>query len=352
MAGKTETRLRQGADNQDRPVVLRKVMEVLSAKGFSKASIADLTSATGLDIGALRKTFGTRDEILRAAIRFCAETEACLAQEPLRVSRTGREAILAMFEENVRLASALQHYRLAGPSDSATLIGAVRSSLQCLSVAPASVSFPLLADVYRAALGKVDFSMFLTGRTGVFKTALAALCQQHFGAGLDASHLPASFACTSQAVQCLASQAKNALLVLDDFVPTGRHSDSALQNAAEQLFRSAGNHQGRSRMNGRGRPSAAQPPQALLLATGEQVPQGQSIRARMLIVEVKAGDVSRTVLSECQSAAAEGFLALSISGFVKRIARRYEELQQRLHNRVREIRSHGRGREIHGFQGH
>ena len=103
MANKTETRPRQGGDDLDRSVVLRKVMEVLSAKGFNKASIADLTSATGLGFGVLRKTFGTKDEILRAAIRFCADTEACLAQEPLRVSPTGREAILAMFEENVRL---------------------------------------------------------------------------------------------------------------------------------------------------------------------------------------------------------------------------------------------------------
>ena len=103
MANKTEMRSRQGGDNLDRPAVLRKVMEVLSAKGFSKASIADLTSATGLGIGALRKAFGTRDEILRATIRFCAEAEASLAHEPLRVSPTGREAILAMLEENVRL---------------------------------------------------------------------------------------------------------------------------------------------------------------------------------------------------------------------------------------------------------
>jgi AcrR family transcriptional regulator len=103
MANKTETRPRQGGDNLDRPVVLRKVIEVLSAKGFNKASIANLTNATGLGFGALRNTFGSRDEILRAAIRFCAETEACLAQEPLRVSPTGKEAILSMLEENVRL---------------------------------------------------------------------------------------------------------------------------------------------------------------------------------------------------------------------------------------------------------
>jgi AcrR family transcriptional regulator len=103
MANKAETRPRQGANAVDRSAALRDVMEVLSAKGFAKASIADLKSAAGPGYGALHRAFRTRDEILRAAVRFCADTEACLAQEPLRVSPTGREAILAMLEENVRL---------------------------------------------------------------------------------------------------------------------------------------------------------------------------------------------------------------------------------------------------------
>jgi AcrR family transcriptional regulator len=103
MANSSETRQPQRGLTVDRPVVLRKVMEVLSVKGFAKASIADLTSAAGLDYRALHKTFGRRDEILRAAIQFCADSEASLAQEPLRVSPSGKEAILAMLEENVRL---------------------------------------------------------------------------------------------------------------------------------------------------------------------------------------------------------------------------------------------------------
>lgn len=78
-------------------------MEVLSIKGFDKASVADLTNAVGVDYGTLNKVFGTKREILRAAIQFCIDTEASLAQEPLRVSPTGREAILSMLEENVRL---------------------------------------------------------------------------------------------------------------------------------------------------------------------------------------------------------------------------------------------------------
>jgi hypothetical protein len=122
--------------------------------------------------------------------------------------------------------------------------------LRFLSVSPDRISFPLLAAVYRAALGKVDFSVFLAGKTGVFKTALAALCQQHFGSAMDASSLPTNFASTGNALQWLAFYAKDALLVVDDFAPTGRQSDGELHNIAERLFRAAGNQQGRSRLGG------------------------------------------------------------------------------------------------------
>ena len=103
MANRIETRPQQRGNPVDRSVVLRKVMEVLSVKGFANASMADLTSAAGVGYGALQKALGTREEILSAAIRFCANAEASLAHEPLRVSSTGREAILAMLEENARL---------------------------------------------------------------------------------------------------------------------------------------------------------------------------------------------------------------------------------------------------------
>jgi hypothetical protein len=71
------------------------------------------------------------------------------------------------------------------------------------------------------AFGEVDFSLFFTGRSGTFKTALPALCQQHFGAEMDARRLPGNFASTANALEELAFLAKDALLVVDDFVPTG-----------------------------------------------------------------------------------------------------------------------------------
>ena len=137
----------------------------------------------------------------------------------------------------VQLPSALEHYELRPTVDGAERADAVRASMRFLSLAPDRITFPLLAAVYRAPFGKVDFSLFLTGQTGTFKTTLAALCQQHFGAEMDASRLPANFASTANALESLAFTAKDALLVVDDFVPIAGPGDGALQTVAERLFR-------------------------------------------------------------------------------------------------------------------
>jgi hypothetical protein len=239
----------------------------------------------------------------------------------------------------MQLPAALQHYRVRPPADRGERAKAVRTSLDFLSLAPDRITFPLLAAVYRAPLGGADFSLFLTGRTGTFKTALAALCQQHFGPMMDASHLPANFASTANALGELAFSAKDVLLVVDDFTPTGGVSDSALHGVAERLFRAAGNQQGRNRMGGQVTLRASRPPRALLLATGEEVPQGHSLRARLLIVELRPGEVDRTALSRCQAAGQDGSLAAAMGAYLAWMTGHYEELQKPLRARVAELRS-------------
>ena len=206
-------------------------------------------------------------------------------------------------------------------------------------MAPDRIVFPLLAAVYRAPLGNVDFSLFLAGPSGVFKTALAALCQQHYGAEMNAKALPAHFSSTANALEELAFTVKDALLVVDDFVPAGGPADVELHGTAERLFRAAGNHQGRSRMSGYGRLTEGRPPRSLLLATGEAVPRGQSLRARLLIVEVRPAEVDQWQLSQCQSAAQQGQLSAATGAFLSWIAERYEVLQHNLQTGVRELRN-------------
>jgi hypothetical protein len=247
----------------------------------------------------------------------------------------------------VQLPPALQAYRVEQPQNSKDRADAVRNSLGFLQVAADRISFPLLAGIYAAALGSKGFSLFLAGRSGVFKTALAALCQQHFGPTLDASRLPANFASTANALETLSFHAKDALLVADDFVPTGTQSDRGLQSLAERLFRSAGNQQGRSRLTSSGRSTGARPPRALLLATGEEVPAGQSVRARLVIIEVATGEVNAAILTECQKVAQQGRLAISMGSFLAWVAGQYDSLQVRWRSRVQEIRSQGLGRTVH-----
>jgi hypothetical protein len=98
----------------------------------------------------------------------------------------------------------------------------VRASLHLLGgLAPDRVTAPLLIAPFRAALGDCAFSLHLVGPSGAFKTELAALPQRHFGAGLDARHLPANWSSTANSLEALAFAAKDALLVVDDFAPGG-----------------------------------------------------------------------------------------------------------------------------------
>jgi hypothetical protein len=78
-----------------------------------------------------------------------------------------------------------------------------------------------LGAVWRSILGVADFSVFVYGATGRFKTALASLLQQHFGAGFATHRLPGSWASTANFNERLAFVGKDAVIVLDDFRPGG-----------------------------------------------------------------------------------------------------------------------------------
>jgi hypothetical protein len=228
----------------------------------------------------------------------------------------------------VHLGEPLTRFVLPHVGTPEDLVNAVRASMKFLNVAPDVVSVPLFAGVWRAALGGTDFSQFLVGPTGTFKTALAALVQQHWGAGLDARHLPASWKSTANANEALAFLGKDAVLVVDDFAPTGSQYDvQKMHRDADHLLRGQGNLSGRGRM----RPDASlrppKPPRGMILGTGEDVPRGQSLQARILILEVSPGTIRPSRLSKRQCDAEEGLYAMALSGFVRWLAQRYETVK-------------------------
>ena len=229
----------------------------------------------------------------------------------------------------VRLEGGLALYALPAPPAGEAEREAALASLSLLDgLASDRVMIPLFAAVWRAPLGGTDFGLHLAGRTGAGKSELAALAQQHFGAGLDARHLPANWSSTANALEGIAFLAKDVLLVVDDFCPRGSRNDvEALQKLAERLFRAQGNSSGRARMRQDSTLRPVKPPRGLVVSTGEDVPTGQSLAARVLIAEVGARDVAFDRLAAAQEIAALGHLARFMSGYIRYLASRMPELR-------------------------
>ncbi len=212
---------------------------------------------------------------------------------------------------------------LPDPPEGEGVVPAIRASLGVLDLGPDRLMFPMFAAVYRAVLGHTDFGLHLSGPTGEGKSEIAALCQQHFGAGLGARNL-ASWESTENAIEGLAFKTKDQLMVLDDFAPSGSSYDvERLHRKADRILRAKGNASGRQRMRRDLSLIPDKPPRALVLSTGEDVPRGQSLRARLLVLELSPGELSWEKLTTCQREAERDIYASAVSGIVRWLAPRY-----------------------------
>ena len=236
----------------------------------------------------------------------------------------------------VALPSGLERLILPEPPRGDGLRLAVQASLDLLNVAPEEVSVPPWGAIWRAPLGDTDVGVHLAGPTGSGKTELAALAQQHFGAGFDARHLPGSWLSTGNALEALAFAAKDVLLTIDDFAPGGTSSDVArTHREADRVLRASGNQAGRGRLRPDGTMRPIKPPRGLILSTGEDVPRGQSLRARLLVVEVSPSAMNWPHLSICQEAAAVGVYAQAMAGYLHWLAPRFETVRSELPVKIR-----------------
>jgi len=227
----------------------------------------------------------------------------------------------------VSLQGALSRFCLPEPPVGDELVAAVRSSLALLNVAPDRVTVPLLAAVARAPLGPVDLSVFLVGGTGNLKSELAARAQQHHGAEFDREHLPSNWQSTAGAIKETGFLAKDALLVIDDFKPQGdKRSVDQAHRVAEDVLRAQGNQAGRHRLDRSSNLRQERPPRGLMLVTGEDLPRVESIRARIVVVEVDRGDVDRDKLTGAQEAGKRGDYAASMAGYLRWLAEHSPDL--------------------------
>lgn len=229
----------------------------------------------------------------------------------------------------VELAGPLERFVLPEPPNGADLIAATRASLRMLEVAPHTVTMPVLCTVFRAVLGSANFSAHLHGPTGVAKTQIAALAQQHYGREMDDTRLPGSWMSTANALAETMFRGKDALVVVDDFAPAGSTIDvQRLHRDADRLLRGQGNLSARQRLRPDATLRPGHPPRGLILSTGEDIPHGQSLGSRIFLVAVSPTDVNWSRLTRAQRDARDGLYAAAMAGYLRWLAPRYAELRR------------------------
>src|SRR5262249_21151811 len=98
------------------------------------------------------------------------------------------------------------------------------------------------------------------------------------------------------------------------------------------------NRAGRGRLRADGTLRPVKPPRGAILSTGEDVPRGHSVRARLLVLEITAGDVNVDRLTECQGQAAAGLYAQAMTAFLQHLAPKFADLQSQLPEEIAALR--------------
>lgn len=245
----------------------------------------------------------------------------------------------------------LENYCLPEPATGMALLGAVKASLETLTLAPDRVTLPLWLSILRVALGVTRFSVYLYGVTGEAKSGVAAMMLCHYGK-FTRFTLPASWETTATTLERTLFTLKDAPCVIDDFNPRGSMQETkALHSKADRVLRNQGNGSARERSfwakGGTLETGRSYVPRGLCIVTGEDIPSGQSLRARNLILEVNRGDVKRETLAKLNPIAESGILSAGMAAFLQWLAPNLEQHQNKLATRATDLAltftaSHGR----------
>ena len=238
-----------------------------------------------------------------AAIKFCSKpVERTIYQHTGWITEGGKHTYLSAsggIGANGRneaieteLQGILASYDLPPPSEKGAFDFNIALD-QFEDLIEGGIGLLLLGSVFRSVLSEFEpctVSVYLQGTTGTFKSAIAGCLQAFFGKRFHGSHLPENWSSTGNAIEKKAFLAKDTLFTVDDFVARGTPSEvSRLHRAAERVLRAQGNQSGRDRLTSTTQIRGAYVPRGLILATGEDIPNGHSLQARCAILSIERG---------------------------------------------------------------
>ncbi len=188
------------------------------------------------------------------------------------------------------------------------LRNALNTSLSFLEIGNRAVTVPLFALAYLSPLTTLinpmpNFSMYLYGSSGTFKTTTAILALSHFGSFNGVESL-SSFDDTVGNLEKRSFTLKDTLHIVDDYHPSAHKSNAQIrENTVQRLIRNYSNRTARGRLNSDLTEKGRYEPRGMLLLTAEELPTLESTLARVCIIEVKDGEIDKKKMSELQAKA-------------------------------------------------
>lgn len=263
---------------------------------------------------------------------------------------------------SVDLGDSLRLYSLDDYPEDMQLSDAALASMNLSNIIAQRVAVPLLGMTYLAPLMEFQkqkacepaFALFLHGGTGTRKSTALALFLSHFGK-FTSRNLPASFNDTANYVRKKAFALKDFLFVVDDYHPSSNMQDKRLmERTAQSLSRAFGDHAERGRLNSDSTIQASEPPRALAMFSGEDIPDiGESGVSRYYLVSVDPDDIPASrELTEAQNQAHCGVFRLAMRGYIQWLAQQAETLPATLEEMFLQYRTKAHeqfaGKGIHG----
>ena len=218
---------------------------------------------------------------------------------------------------------------------------ALKASLSFLDIGNRAVTIPLFCLAYLAPLTTLlspmpNFSVYLFGQSGTFKTTAAILTLSHFGnfAGVESL---SSFDDTVGNLEKRSFTLKDTLHVVDDYHPTAHRSNAQIrENTLQRLIRNYSNRTARGRLNADLSERGRYEPRGMALFTAEELPTLESTLARVCIIEVKDGEIDKGKMSELQSKA--DLLPLAMSAYIQWLRENMTAIKEAFPARFVELR--------------
>lgn len=205
-----------------------------------------------------------------------------------------------------------------------------RQSLELYKDGDQNILSPISVMPYMAVLRDffpaLGFSMHIVGSTGQFKTEIAKVAAAHFGReGIENNAALGSWSSTANALMKMATVMKDSLMIVDDLVPSSMSRNEYVQKT-DLVFRSIGNMATKARLTKNITMREQAPPRTLVISTGEDTPIGESLIARLMIVNVYPDWISSSELQKLQSRAKAGVYERALGLFMVWVAQNWDDI--------------------------